>query len=81
MTAAVRSSRGAIAELVATTVGAHPEIDPAKRRLSVPMHTGTGALVRLARALEEVGLDVADVSLRRPDLDEVFLHLTEGATR
>src|SRR5699024_12867520 len=36
------------------------------------------SLTRLARAVDEAGLDAVDVSLRRPDLDEVFLQLTDG---
>ncbi|RKS06837.1 ABC-2 type transport system ATP-binding protein [Nocardiopsis sp. Huas11] len=34
------------------------------------------ALTGVVRALEEKGVGVADVALRRPTLDEVFLHLT-----
>lgn len=63
---------------VSTALGAAPEIDPAMRRISVPLPEGTEALTRLARALDEAGLDSEDVSLRRPDLDEAFLQLTDG---
>jgi ABC-2 type transport system ATP-binding protein len=65
----------AVAGAVSAVLDAAPEIDAAGRRVSVPMHGGE-ALFRLAHAVDGVGLDPADVSLRRPDLDDVFLHLT-----
>ena len=42
---------------------------------------GTATLLRVVRALDAAGLEVDDVLLRRPTLDEVFLHLTEGIGR
>jgi ABC-2 type transport system ATP-binding protein len=41
---------------------------------------GTAALLSAVRALDAAGLEPADVLLRRPTLDEVFLHLTSGPT-
>ena len=37
---------------------------------------GTAALMATVRALDAAGVEVDDVLLRRPTLDEVFLHLT-----
>jgi ABC-2 type transport system ATP-binding protein len=34
------------------------------------------ALTEAARALHAAGIAVEDIALRRPTLDEVFLHLT-----
>jgi ABC-2 type transport system ATP-binding protein len=34
------------------------------------------ALSGVVRALNEAGIEAEDVALRRPTLDEVFLHLT-----
>ncbi|QFG69990.1 ATP-binding cassette domain-containing protein [Ornithinimicrobium pratense] len=62
---------------VSAVLGGAPEVDPVGRRISFPLHGGAEALIRLAHAVGEIGLDPADVSLRRPDLDEVFLHLTD----
>ena len=42
---------------------------------------GTAALLAAVRALDRSGLDVDDVLLRRPTLDEVFLHLTDADHR
>jgi ABC-2 type transport system ATP-binding protein len=39
---------------------------------------GTAALLAAVRALDAAGIEPADVLLRRPTLDEVFLHLTDG---
>jgi ABC-2 type transport system ATP-binding protein len=32
------------------------------------------------RRMDELGVELLDISLRRPSLDEVFLHLTNPAT-
>ena len=34
------------------------------------------ALTAVVRALDDAGIAVDDIGLRRPTLDEVFLHLT-----
>ena len=66
----------AVARRVSAALGAVAELDPATRRISIPMPGGTAGLHLLARGLDEAGLGAGDVTLRRPDLDEVFLHLT-----
>jgi len=63
---------------VSTALDATAEIDPVMRRITVPLPGEAESLTRLARAVDEAGLDAVDVSLRRPDLDEVFLQLTDG---
>ncbi|SNX63007.1 ABC-2 type transport system ATP-binding protein [Streptomyces sp. TLI_55] len=54
-------------------------VDPDRRLLSAPVTDRMAALSGVVRALEEAGVEAEDVVLRRPTLDEVFLHLTEGA--
>jgi ABC-2 type transport system ATP-binding protein len=44
-------------------------------RLSV----ASDELIRIATQLAAAGIEVDDIALRRPTLDEVFLHLTGGA--
>ncbi|GAB3255293.1 ATP-binding cassette domain-containing protein [Nocardioides dilutus] len=39
---------------------------------------GTAALLGVVRAIDGAGVEVEDVLLRRPTLDEVFLHLTSA---
>lgn len=37
-------------------------------------------MTQTVRALATAGIEVEDIALRRPTLDEVFLHLTADAT-
>jgi ABC-2 type transport system ATP-binding protein len=53
-------------------------VDPDRRMLSAPVTDRMAALSGVVRALEEAGIEAEDVALRRPTLDEVFLHLTGG---
>ena len=66
----------AAAATVARVTGAEAATDPDRRLVSVPVRDRVAALTAAARALQEAGLAVEDVALRRPTLDEVFLHLT-----
>jgi ABC-2 type transport system ATP-binding protein len=56
--------------------GDEVSVDTDRRLLSAPVTDRMAALSAVVRALEEAGIDAEDVSLRRPTLDEVFLHLT-----
>ncbi|MBD0838909.1 ATP-binding cassette domain-containing protein [Streptomyces sp. TRM68416] len=51
-------------------------VDTDRRRLSAPVTDRMAALSGVVRALEVAGIEAEDVVLRRPTLDEVFLHLT-----
>ncbi len=44
--------------------------------MTVAVDSGTNGLLEAVRALDANGLSVDDLALRRPTLDEVFLHLT-----
>jgi ABC-2 type transport system ATP-binding protein len=52
------------------------QVDEQTRRVSVPVSGGTDTLAEALRRLEGSGVEVLDVGLRRPDLDDVFLTLT-----
>ncbi|MFJ8535881.1 ATP-binding cassette domain-containing protein [Streptomyces sp. NPDC093591] len=56
-------------------------VDPDRRLLSAPVTDRMTALSGVVRALEEAGIEAEDVALRRPTLDEVFLHLTGDRRR
>ena len=56
-------------------------VDPDRRLLSAPVTDRMAALSGVVRALEAAGIEAADVALRRPTLDEVFLHLTGDENR
>lgn len=46
------------------------------KAVSAPVSDGARSLTRALRALDDAGIELADVELRRPTLDEVFLSLT-----
>jgi ABC-2 type transport system ATP-binding protein len=45
----------------------------------VPLHARSGAIVAAVRSLDEAGVGVDDVAIRRPTLDDVFISLTGRA--
>ncbi len=51
-------------------------VDEHTRRLTVPSEGGAGRLVVIARDLLDAQIDIDDIGLRRPTLDDVFLSLT-----
>ncbi|WP_017588840.1 daunorubicin resistance protein DrrA family ABC transporter ATP-binding protein [Nocardiopsis ganjiahuensis] len=67
-----------VAELLAGITGdaAGVETDTDTRRISAPVADRMSALNRLVRSLHDHGVEAEDVSVRRPTLDEVFMHLT-----
>jgi ABC-2 type transport system ATP-binding protein len=69
-----RDDVSAAAETLRRIAGAAPEVDTESRRVSAPVSDRMGALTAVVRDLGEAAEDIA---LRRPTLDEVFLHLTE----
>ncbi|RMI40243.1 ATP-binding cassette domain-containing protein [Streptomyces triticirhizae] len=60
------------------TRGVGPERDEEALRVHTPVADGVAALTAVVRELEERGIAVVDIGLRRPTLDEVFLRLTGG---
>ncbi|MET8222273.1 ATP-binding cassette domain-containing protein [Streptomyces sp. NPDC005301] len=56
-------------------------VDVDRRLLSAPVTDRMAALSGVVRALEEAGIEAEDIALRRPTLDEVFLHLTGDGRR
>ncbi|WP_433384255.1 ATP-binding cassette domain-containing protein [Micromonospora sp. KLBMP9576] len=64
--------------VVGAAVAATPLVDAAGLRLSVGVSGRVAALGAVLRALDDAGLTAADVVVRRPTLDEVFLKLTGG---
>jgi ABC-2 type transport system ATP-binding protein len=54
-------------------------LDEHTRKLTVPAHGGAQALAQVVRDLDEAGIAIDDIGLRRPTLDDVFLSLTGHA--
>ena len=46
------------------------------RRITVPSSGGAQRLINVVRELDEAGIEIDDIGLRRPTLDDVFLTLT-----
>jgi ABC-2 type transport system ATP-binding protein len=74
------STLRAAAGLLAAITGAEPETSPPDR-ISVPIARGSVSLADVVRGLDEVGIAVADIGVRRPTQDEVLLRLTEATPR
>jgi daunorubicin resistance ABC transporter ATP-binding subunit len=55
---------------------ARPAVDVASGRVVVPVDDGPSVLIGLAGRLASSGVGVADLALRRPSLEDVFLALT-----
>jgi ABC-2 type transport system ATP-binding protein len=51
-------------------------LDEHRRKVSVPTSSGSKGLVLVIRDLEEAGIEIDDIALHRPSLDDVFLALT-----
>jgi ABC-2 type transport system ATP-binding protein len=68
----------AIEVLGTPSEGGHA-IDEHVRKITVPAKGGAGRLVQVVRELDEAGIVIDDIALRRPTLDDVFLTLTGHA--
>jgi ABC-2 type transport system ATP-binding protein len=64
------------AEVLHEATAGRPRIDPDKQRVSVPTSGGTGQLIAAGLRFQEAGIVLADLGIRHPSLDDVFLALT-----
>ncbi|XVV08546.1 ATP-binding cassette domain-containing protein [Actinoplanes sp. CA-131856] len=64
---------GTVAELLGAS-----ETDPDTRRVRVAVGDRVAALTGALRKLDEAGIAVDDIGIRRPTLDEAFIQLTGG---
>ncbi|WP_026874889.1 daunorubicin resistance protein DrrA family ABC transporter ATP-binding protein [Jiangella gansuensis] len=67
-------------QIVGKVAAAAPDVDDENRRISAPVEHRVSALTEVARILQDEGIAVDDIGLRRPTLDEVFLRLTGHRT-
>src|SRR5690606_9633994 len=63
-------------EIAALEDGEEVQIDHEDHQLTVPFVAGGRGLRDALRRLDAAGLELVDIALRRPTLDEVFLTLT-----
>jgi ABC-2 type transport system ATP-binding protein len=68
------------AQLIAEIAGGEPAVDPHLRRITVPTPSGVDLLLTAARRLQDAGIRLDDLGVRRPSLDDVFLALTGHRT-
>ena len=70
------------AERLLRSMVSEVHVEPNARQLTAPAN-GLGDVTRIAGAFEGSGIELDDLGLKRPSLDDVFLHLTghraEGA--
>jgi ABC-2 type transport system ATP-binding protein len=57
-----------------------PSIDREARRVSIAVDGGASSLVEAVRRLDDARIQMVDITLRRPSLDDVFLALTGHTT-
>jgi ABC-2 type transport system ATP-binding protein len=78
----VHTSRGELATVagaLARLDGGEPQIDETTRRVTVALRSAGEGLGAAVRALDSTGVEIDDIALRQPTLDEVFLALTGHA--
>jgi ABC-2 type transport system ATP-binding protein len=71
-----RDDLARVAEALGRLDHAEAQVDEATRRVSVSVDPGGDHLMTALRSLETAGVEVEDIALRQPKLDEVFLVLT-----
>ncbi len=70
---------GRVASLMAPLSNEQPHLDEPGRRVTIPVADGTARLTDAVRAIADQRIELDDIGLRRPTLDEVFLALTGAA--
>ena len=75
-----RAQLARIADALSRLSQACAQIDDAARRVTVGVAARGEGLMAAVRALEDADVEVDDIALRRPTLDEVFLALTGHRT-
>ncbi len=66
----------AVAALLQARLGVDVSLDHDGRKVSVPVTDRLAALTEIIRCLQDENIRVEDITVRRPTLDEAFLHLT-----
>ncbi len=63
------------ARILGAVAGAPPTVDAIQHLITVPADGGTPLLIAAGRQLEDEGIGLDDLGIRRPSLDDVFLSL------
>jgi oleandomycin transport system ATP-binding protein len=75
-----RAQLAGVASLLAERFGLTPALDPDSGTVSAQINDGV-QLPGIVRELDDKGIELAEFSLRRASLDEVFLTLTDGSAK
>ncbi|WP_281292839.1 ATP-binding cassette domain-containing protein [Streptomyces qinzhouensis] len=75
-----RTELHAAVQAVARVAAGTPEVDDHELRVHAVVADRVAALTAVARTLQDQGVAVEDIGLRRPSLDDVFLRLTGHRT-
>ena len=67
----------AVAQMVKPMATGDIRIDSQMNQISIPVTDRTSAVITVATILSEAEIELEDLVLRRPTLDEVFLHLID----
>jgi ABC-2 type transport system ATP-binding protein len=76
VTVAAREDLDAAGAVLARHAVGEVQVDEHDRALTAPITGGAPVLTQALRELDQAGVKVSDVGLRRPTLDDVFLSLT-----
>ncbi len=71
-----RADLAALADALGAIDGGRAAVDEATRRVTVGADSHGAPLVAAVRSVEAAGVEIDDIALRQPTLDEVFLALT-----
>ncbi|MFE9773981.1 ATP-binding cassette domain-containing protein [Streptomyces sp. NPDC005931] len=77
---AERADLARAVKVVAGVADGEPETEENELRVHAPVADRVAALTEVARTLQDEGVRVEDIGLRRPSLDDVFLSLTGHRT-
>ena len=64
------------ATLISGLVSGPPRLDIDLKQIDASIKGGAKVLIAAGRALDDAGIEVEDLGIRRPSLDDVFLSLT-----
>ncbi|HEX5465201.1 MAG TPA: ATP-binding cassette domain-containing protein [Candidatus Limnocylindrales bacterium] len=67
------------ASAVTAVVDAPVQIEDDGRRLRAALHETRGVVARIVRALDERGVEIEEITVHQPSLDDVFMQLTGAA--
>ena len=73
---AVATRTAEAGELLRPLAATEPRVDVETGRISLPVRHGAGTLAEVVRRIDGASIEVAELSLHRPSLDDVFLALT-----